>query len=346
MTTERDGDRNEGSNPFLRYLLVPFGVLSILLVLPFLQPVLAGGLLAYLVYPVSERLSGRFGPNLGVVVTILATVVVILVPLSVLVGVAAEQAYSLLQGTDALTAGDVESAVRPWVGTDVDISGLWDTLSEAARTGISGLLGGILGVLGGIPAFVVGLVIFLFAYYYVLRDGDALLSWLRTAAPLEPAIVDELFERADDLLWAAVIGNVIVAGVQAILTVFAFIVLGFDNIVFLGLATFVLSMLPLIGASVVWIPAAAYLAVTGSVPAAVGLFLYGTVVISGSDNIVRPMAMQRGADLNPGLLVLGIFGGVVVFGFLGLFVGPVLLGLSKAIVDMLVAERSKVGGDT
>ena len=120
----------------------------------------------------------------------------------------------------------------------------------------------------------------------------------------------------------------------------------FRSVVFLGVATFALSLLPLIGASVVWIPAVAYLVLVGRLLEAAGLLVYGSVVVSGSDNFVRPMAMRRGADLNPGLLVLGIFGGVAVFGFLGLFVGPVVLGLAKEVVDVLLSQRGDTGGST
>ncbi|GAA0241945.1 AI-2E family transporter [Haladaptatus pallidirubidus] len=152
----------------------------------------------------------------------------------------------------------------------------------------------------------------------------------------------KLIARTDDLLWAAVVGNVIVAGVQAILTVLGFLVIGFDNLVFWGVVTFVLSLLSVIGASFVWIPAVVYLLFVGSIPEALGLLVYGSLAISGSDNFIRPLAMQRGARLNSGLLILGIFGGVAVFGFLGLFVGSVLIGLSKKIVDLLIEERGEL----
>lgn len=307
---------------------------------PFLQPVLAAGLLAYLVRPVNNRFLRRLGPTGATVVTILLTAIVILVPLLLLLSVAAEQAISIVQGAEFPDAAAVESTFQGWAGTNVDLSTLAESLSSAVRTGLQGLLGSIITIVGGLPAFVIGAVIFLFTFFYLLRDGDRLIAWLRTAIPLEPEVMDELIARTDDLLWAAVIGNVIVAGVQAILTVAAFIVIGFGDIVFWGVLTFVLSLLPVIGASIVWIPAVLYLFIVGDIPAAIGLLLYGTFVISGSDNFIRPLAMQRGANLNPGLLVLSIFGGVVVFGFLGLFVGPVLVGLSIAIVDLLVEERS------
>jgi predicted PurR-regulated permease PerM len=333
-------DVGPSSITFLRGLSILLGVLTLLLVLPFLQSVLAAGLLAYLVVPVSDRLTRRLGPTVGALVTMVATVVVVLVPLLVVLVVAAEQAVSLAAGAELPDVAALQRLFGEWFGPDATLSGLAGPLTSAAETGLRGLLGGVVGVLGAVPALLVGGVIFLFTFFYLLRDGGRLVAWFRTAAPLDPATTDELLERTDDLLWAAVVGNVVVAALQAILTVLGFVLIGFDDIVFWGVATFLLSLLPIIGASIVWIPAVGYLLLVGNVPAAVGLLLYGSVIISGSDNLVRPLAMQRGAHLNSGLLVLGIFGGVAVFGFLGLFVGPVLLGLFKSTVELLVEQRT------
>ena len=340
------GDDVPSSNDFLRILLLLVGGLSVALVVPFVQAVLAGGLLAYLVAPIDDRLSSRVGATAGAVLTMVVTVVVVLVPLVLLIGVAADQAVSLVRGSELPDAAAVELRVRAWLGPDVDLSSLTETASNAGEMAFRGVVGGLVGLVGGIPALAIGTVVFLFTFFYLLRDRDRLLVWLRAAAPLEPAVMDELLTRTDDLLWAALIGNVIVAAIQAILTVVAFVVLGFGNVAFWGVVTFGLSLLPLIGASIVWIPAVAYLVVVGNIPGAFGLLVYGSVVISGSDNLIRPLAMQRGAHLNPGLLMLGIFGGTAVFGFLGLFVGPVIIGLSKSLVEVLVRERDEPDTET
>ncbi|WP_440991774.1 AI-2E family transporter [Haloarchaeobius baliensis] len=336
-------DDDRSSVTFLRLLLAVIGTLSVLLVLPFLQAVLAGGLLAYLVAPVSRRLSRRLGPTIGAAVTILVTVLVVLVPVLAVLGIAAEQAVTLVRGAELPDVAALELILQEWLGADADLSRLEGPLASAAEIGVRGLAGSLVGILAGIPAIAVGSVIFLFSFFYLLRDGDDLVRWLRTAAPLDPEILDDLTRRADELLWAAVVGNVIVAGIQAVLTVLGFVAVGIGDIVFWGVATFLLSLLPLIGASIVWVPAVVYLALVGNIPAAIGLLVYGSLIISGSDNYVRPLVMQRGAHLNPGLIVVGIFGGVAVFGFLGLFVGPVVLGLTKATAEALVAQREAAG---
>ncbi|WP_435320798.1 AI-2E family transporter [Haloarchaeobius sp. TZWSO28] len=339
---EMDQSKNVSSRSTLRVLLLVAGILSALLVLPFLQPILLAGLLAYLARPAQVRLAPRLGRTIAAAVTMTATVVVVLAPILLLLAVAATQAVLLLRGVEVPDIAAIEAVFRGWLGTNPpDLSVLAEPVAGALQAGLQGILGGVVGFLGGVPAFLVGTVVFFFAFFSFLRDGDRLVAWIRAAIPLNPATMDELIERTDDLLWAAVVGNVIVAALQAVLTVLGFVAVGFDNIIFWGMTTFVLALLPIIGASVVWIPAVLYLLSTGSIPEAVGLLVYGSIVISGSDNVVRPFAMKRGAELDTGVLVIGIFGGIAVFGFLGLFIGPVVLGLAKTLVELLVRERGE-----
>lgn len=330
------------STTFLRALVLVVGALALLLLVPFIQALLSAGLVAYLAGPLNDRLAPRLGSTIAAGVTIATTVVVALVPLALVVGVAAQQALSVSRTASLPDAGTVVASVRPWLDPIRDGgTAAAGPLSDALRTGLRGLLGGVLGVLGGLPGVVVGVVVFLFTLFYLLRDGDRLLAWLRRIAPLSPATVDTLYRRTDALLWAAVVANVAVAGIQALLTAMGFLVVGIDNVVFWGVTTFLLSLLPIIGASIVWIPAVGYLLAVGAIPEAAGLLVYGSVVISGSDNLIRPMAMRRGTDLNAAVLVLGIFGGISVLGFVGLFVGPVILGVAKALVDVLVERRDE-----
>ncbi len=327
------------SRTALRLLLLGVGTLSALVVLPFVQPILAAGLLAYLVAPLNARLSPRLGPTVGATVTMLLTAALIIGPLVLLLNTAARQAVAVVRGAEVPDAAAFESLVRARAGATPDLSMLVELLTDTTRTAFQGLLGYAASFVGGLPALIVGTMVFLFAFFYFLRDGAKMVAWLRRTAPLTPSTADVLLARTDNLMWAAVVGNVAVAGIQAILTVLAFFILGSDGLVFWSVLTFALSLLPLIGASIIWVPAVAYLALVGDATGAVGLLVYGTFVINGSDNLVRPLVMERGANLNAGLLVVSIFGGVAVFGFVGLFVGPVVVGLAVAVMELLAEKR-------
>jgi len=177
-----------------------------------------------------------------------------------------------------------------------------------------------------------------FVLFYLLKDSEQAAVWFRSVLPLEPAVREELFEETDLLLYNSLVGTVVVAGAQAVLLGVAFLVLGLGNVVFWIVTTFVAAMIPLVGASIIWLPASAYLLIIGRPVPAVVLLAFGAIVISTVDNLLRPMVMRRGTQLSPVVTIIGIFGGIALFGFVGLFIGPIVLGLLKLIIDILVRE--------
>jgi len=326
------------STVFLWVLLAVFGGISVLLFLPFLQYVILAGLLGYVLFPLSKRFSEYVGRTVAASATLVLALVAVVAPFAFVFLVALAQARSLVAGLTRSMLVDAGDALLARLGIGMDSMDAVGMLTDAIRAGTRGLLGNVYTLVGQTADLLIGSVVFLFVFYYLLRDGDRLVAWVRTVTPLSPAETDDLIRRFDQLLWASLVGTVVVAAVQAGLTGIVFSALGFANAVFWTLVTFLLSLLPVIGASVVWIPASVYLLVVGRTVDGLILAVVGTVVISGSDNVVRPFVVHRGAHMNTGLVVVGIFGGLAVFGFLGLFVGPVVVGLAKHLVELL-ADR-------
>ncbi|MFD1514254.1 AI-2E family transporter [Halomarina rubra] len=332
------------STLFLWGLLAVFGGLSVLLVVAYLQFVLLAGLLGYVIYPVSARLKTHLGRTIGAGVTFVLSLVAVVAPVAFVVVVALGQARSILDDVTRSSLVNAGNGLLDELGVGLDTMDVVAMLTDAMRAGSRGLLGNAYALLGSVTDFLIGLVVFFFLLYYLLRDGDRLVAWTRSVTPLSPAETDDLFARLDRLLWASVVGTVVVAAVQATLTGITFSVLGFANAVFWTLVTFLVSLLPVVGASVVWIPAVGYLLLVERTVDALVLLVVGSVVISGSDNVVRPLVVQRSAHLNTGLVVVGIFGGLAVLGVLGLFVGPVVVGLAKYLAELL-ADRHGVNGE-
>ncbi len=332
--------RSRESRRFLFALAGVVAVLSLLIVLPYLQFVLFAVLLAYVLDPVNDRLARRFGSTIAAATTMLLATAVILVPVGLALVTALRQADSVVERVQALDAETIAGEVTRRTGIEVEVEMVVSSLSDVAENGLRGAAGNVVTIVGGIPELLIGLTVFGFVLFYLLRDGDRLVGWLRGVLPLEPALREELFAHFDRLMWAGIVGTAVVAFVQALLTVLAFVPLGFGNVAFWFVITFVLSLLPLVGASVVWVPAVGFLALVGQPVAAGALLVYGAVVISGSDNVLRPLIVNRGAALNPATIVLGIFGGVAVFGVVGLFFGPIVLGMLKIVVELLVRDET------
>ncbi len=324
---------------WLAALAVGVGTLSAIVVLPYLQFLLAAVVLAYVLYPLQRRLEPRAGRTAAAAALLVVATVAILAPLAVVLLVAADQAVELAMAIDA---GDLEIDVFEQrlaeLGLEIDVVALYGELQGPIETAARGLADQALVIVGGLPGFLIGLTVLLFALYSLLRDGDRLVRWIGAVLPLSRATRTELFSRVDRLLYVAIVANVAVAGVQALLTTIGLAVVGIPSLVFFFIVTFVLSLLPLIGASLVWAPVSIYLVGVGRPVAGVALFAYGAVIVSLSDNALRPIAVGRGASMSVATVIVGIFGGVAVAGVMGLFFGPVVLGTFKTVAELYGRE--------
>ncbi|WP_254545352.1 AI-2E family transporter [Halomarina pelagica] len=334
-------------------LLLVVGLVAAALVRPFLQYVLLAVLLAYLLYPIQRRLAPRIGARVAAGLLIVVTFFLLLLPVAVLLGVAFQQALGLVEmlRTGGMEFEAIERAIRTTTGVPVEIdlalSTIPDRLAEVVRRngsqGTQRVLSEALALVGTVVDLTIGVFVTLFLFYYLLVDGERVVAWVRRVLPLRPRVQRDLVDECDRLMWAAIVGNVVVAVLQGVLTGVGFFVVGFSDVVFWTVLTVALALLPLIGASVVWVPASGFLLLTGRPIAGLALFGYGALVVSLSDNYVRPMVGGREANLNPGLFLLGIFGGLALVGVMGLFFGPVVLGMAKRIAEVTAAELATEG---
>jgi predicted PurR-regulated permease PerM len=215
-----------------------------------------------------------------------------------------------LEGLDQTFAG-LFGAVRPYAGT-------------LAQTALSALL----AVLSGIAELL--LAIFLAFFFY--RDGPAMAAHAeRIMEKLAGPRTRRLMQLTGDVTRGVVYGLLGTAVVQGAMTTFGLWIAGVPQPVLLGVVAGVISILP-VGAPLVWIPAAIWLFATGSIGWGIFMAVYGAAGISSVDNVIRPWLISRGADLPLLLTLLGAIGGVLAFGFLGLFLGPVLLAVGYTLL--------------
>lgn len=322
-------------------LLAVAGVLVVLMLLPLRSPILGAILLAYLLDGPHRWLAPRVGSRPAALGLVVATVVVLVVPFVLLVRIAIiglSDLVATLRGDDG--AITVETLLESVFGTDFDGGASIRSLVEDGQ--IAELLGVLFESLGGLSAAVVQLSVLLFLVYYFLRKGDDLVAWLGSVVPLSPGVQSELLDRADRLLYAVFVGNVAIAVADGLLVGLGLFVVGFSDVLFWTVMSIFLGLIPLVGTTVVWVPAAAYLVLTGEVVAGVGLFLYGALVVGSIDNLLRPFVGAPEAGLDPALFVIGVFAGLAFFGVLGVFYGPIALAMTKILFETLDTGQPRV----
>jgi predicted PurR-regulated permease PerM len=184
----------------------------------------------------------------------------------------------------------------------------------------------------------VGLGIMTISLYYFLADGPAMIAVVMKLSPLEEAYEKELLNEFGKITRAVVSATLLSAVVQGVLAGIGFQLAGIDAVFLLSVLTMFGAMIPFVGAAVVWIPCAAWLFIDGHPYAGIFLILYGALVVSMADNLIKPWILHGQSNLHPLLALLSVLGGVQALGPIGIFVGPMVVVFLQVLLQMLHTE--------
>ena len=323
------------------------------MVQPFLSVILWATVIVILFHPAHKRLRQRIrNPSLAALVSCLLVILIILVPVAL---VTLAVINELSNAVDSVQAG-VNSLLDPnsrfsgpvlnFLSRYIDITHLRseEFLVERIR-GVSGQLAGrTLGFIGGLVGAIVQTFFVIFTMYYFFRDGDNISRSVRDSLPLEREQADSIMTRTREVIDASVYGVLTIAMIQGVLGGLAFWALGLRSAIIWAVVMTFLSMVPMLGAFIVWVPAAIYLALTGHWVKALLLAAWGTLVIGMIDNFLRPKLVGSRTRLHELLIFFSVLGGLNVFGVLGVVLGPVVLAITLALLDVYrTAGRSSLG---
>lgn len=186
------------------------------------------------------------------------------------------------------------------------------------------------------------LVVVTMSSFFIVRDGHIIIGYIKDVLPLQEASKEAIVDRAAKMLRSVVYGIVFTAAVQGTLGAIGWYYAGLPNAVFFGFAMFVSGMIPFVGTPLVWIPGAIYLLIAGKTMNGILLLIWGFGVVSTIDNFIRPYFISEGSKISILVIFIGIFGGLYNWGFLGLFIGPLILSLALFMLDvyrMIIIDR-------
>ncbi|MBF6988003.1 AI-2E family transporter [Cupriavidus sp. IK-TO18] len=333
-------------------LLVAVTIAFIWILLPFFSAILWGTILAILFHPMQRRLTVRFGnrENLAALTTLLVCVLLAIVPVFLMIATLAQEvahAYNQIKtgqwdfGQYFRTAVQaLPASVENWLNEIglADIAGLQSKLTEGAAR-ISQFMAAQAVTIGqNTLQFAVGIGIMLYLVFFLLRDGTVISHRIREAIPLNDAHTRRLVGRFTTVVRATVKGNVVVAAVQGILGGVAFLLLGINGVLLWGTLMAFLSLLPAIGAALVWGPAAVYFLLAGPAWKGIALIAIGTLVIGAVDNLLRPVLVGKDTKLPDWVVLISTLGGMSVFGINGFVIGPLIAALFISCWDISVIE--------
>jgi predicted PurR-regulated permease PerM len=352
-------------NKWVLLLLVIFiSALFLSMIRQFLMAIFLAGIFSALSFPLYSRFgkwfNGRY--KLASIATIIIIVLVVLLPLAGLLGIITAQAIR------------VGEAIKPWVEQQLSepdaISSALKSLPfidkiEPYRNTILNKTGEMVGSVSGflinhLSSFTLGTVNFLFmlfimlyTMFFFLMDGSKLIEKILYYLPLEDHDERRMLDRFTSVTRATLKGTAVIGILQGGLAGLAFAVVGIPSAVFWGAIMTVLSIIPGIGSALVWGPAAIILVATGHLAKAIGLAVFCAIIIGSLDNLLRPILVGKDTQMHELMIFLGTLGGIIMFGVLGVIIGPIVAALfvtvwdiyGVAFKDILPAVKTSGSGD-
>jgi predicted PurR-regulated permease PerM len=354
-------DEGGGERPFYArlgavLLLAILGYLVWRIVSPLWQPLSWALLLGSLLAPLNARVAARVGGRMRLAssVTLLAAVLLFILPVAAVAGAVAAQAAHLLhrlngQMPDVSRGLSLDLAHLPWLehglawvgaNTTISLTQLQGWLVEGSKRLLETLVSSgstfLIGALGTAASF----VLMLFVLFFVLRDGPAVAQQVVRMLPIEDRRRARLWQHLADVTRAVFLGIGLTALVQGILVGIGFWIAGLPSPLVFGVVASLVALIPMVGSALIWVPGALFLAARGEYGHAIFLAAWGAVVVGMVDNFLRPMLISGRADVPTLAVFVGVMGGLAAFGFIGLFLGPIVLGLLVALFRYESEERA------
>jgi predicted PurR-regulated permease PerM len=305
--------------------------------LPFLPAITWALALAILFSPFQRWLeSKRIHPGLAAGISVLVAILIVAVPATFVVKHLVQQAANGAKIINAkVESGEWQRAIeaQPRIASLVDLIERHIDLPGTVKT-FSGWLTTVAGpIVTGSVVQIIGFCITFYLLFFFLRDRRAALHSLRSLSPLPEAEMDLLFSRVADTIYATIYGTVAVAALQGFLGGLMFWWLGLPLPLLWGVVMALLALVPVLGVFVVWIPAAIFLALEGSVEKALILSLWGAIVVGSVDNLLRPILVGNRLKFHTIIIFMSLVGGLLVFGSSGLILGPVTLTVVTVLLE-------------
>ncbi|MFP4402478.1 MAG: AI-2E family transporter [Candidatus Nanoarchaeia archaeon] len=208
------------------------------------------------------------------------------------------------------------------------------SVSNVTSTFINGLNQNLYLLFSSVSTFVLHLFVLYVSLFYFYIDKNQFINKFKKLVPLSSYSREFLILKFTKATKAVFVNSLLMALIQGLLVGFGFYIFGLPGSMVWAIVAAFLSLIPFIGASVIWFPACIYLLATGNFFAGIGLFIYSIVTVSGSDSLLRPILLEKSIHVHPFLILLSIIGGIQIFGFAGIFYGPLIISVLVALFEL------------
>ena len=334
--------KEDNVRDILNYLLIiGIFIMAFIIIRPIFFAIIYGLLFAYILSPLYRFTFKRVkNENIAALIVCLGIFVILAIIFGVILGSIFNQIINIYFAAQKINFANILETLLPLS------SKISANLANSIQVSFSNLLTSYASSIGDIifnlPNLLLQLVVVFLILFYALRDGNQAFKYLKSLSPMKKDVQTRFFQHFKDITNSVLIGQVVVGIIQGVVAGIGYFIFGVPNALLMTLITMIIGIIPIIGPWLVWIPIDIYLFSIDRTGAGLGLFIYGLFLINWVDTIIRPMIVSRKTQINPAIILIGMIGGLYVFGLLGLIIGPLILAYVILIFELY---RKKSYGD-
>ncbi len=316
-------------------ILILLLVLSFFLLKPILVSIIIGIILAFVFNPV-YRMILRYtkSRNISASLVIILIVLLIGIPIWFLTPIFVEQSVKIYVAVQQMDMVEILKSLFPSFFASDSFSTQVGTILESfiSRTANS-LVNSLGDLILNFPTLFLHLTVILFTFFFVLRDQDELILYVKSLMPFSKDVQNKFFKYSEGITSSMIYGQIVIGILQGIIAGLGFFLFGVPNALFLTLLAILSGVLPIIGTALIWLPVSVFLIIGGNTFQAFGVLIFG-IISSTVDNFLRPAIVSRKTSIHSSIILIGMIGGLFMFNIIGLILGPLILSYLLIILEL------------
>ena len=316
-------------------LLVSLIVLSIFILKSVLISIILSFLLVFIFAPVYDWLNKYVkSPNISAGIILLFLLLIIILPIWFLTPILIEQSLEIFKETSKLDFITPLKSVFPSIFSSEEFAAeIGSIISSFTSKAANSLVNSLANIVLNFPAISLHLVIIFFTFFFVLRDKEIVVNYLKSLLPFSKEVEEKLFEYSKSVTAAVLYGEVVVGVLQGVIMGIGLFIFKIPNALFFSLMSMFLGVLPIVGTAILWVPLAIYLFVEGNSVAAWGIIIFG-LLSSNIDNVLRPVIVSKKTKIHSAIILVSMIGGLFFFGILGFILGPLIISYLLILLEI------------
>ncbi|HLD14952.1 MAG TPA: AI-2E family transporter [Candidatus Nanoarchaeia archaeon] len=336
---EEELDVKKHSRYIFLVMFILLLALSLYLLSPYLIALVSAMILTYIFYPLYSWVN-RFIKNRDLSAFLLSALLILAITLPLLfaANTVVNESVQIFHRFNNIDLGIFADKISEYFGGNVDLNFYIKELLNKFSVSIAQQTSEFLLSL---PSKLIVVFVMLFTMFYMFKDGKEWIQQLKDDFPLKTHYKENLARKFDSIIYAVLYGVVITAVIQGAVGALGLWIFNVNSPIIWGIVMTIFAMLPFVGPYLIWIPAAIIKLAEGDINNGIGLFLYGILIVSTIDNVLRPKLISQKAQIHPVIVLLGVLGGLKIFGLIGIIIGPLILAIASVFIELYILEKKQ-----